>query len=225
MRQQFYWHGIHVPYITQWSSEQGDSGRLTARLGPAGERIEYAQEHQADRREGALWVRSRIGRGRGAPDFVRVHPMRQRQAILNDLCQVCGNYVPLIPDEEARLYVVGGYTPVTDGERSTSPPTHPECALEAIGACPKLSRHVTALVRETPLWGVSGALIHPKTLKPLDDGAATFQPFSAPEFNWTLASALVVALHGVTPITTADVTNLARTQPELAAVVPEGARP
>jgi hypothetical protein len=76
-----------APYITAWSAEQDLPCTLVERPGCG---VAYADELLVDRDScGVLWRRSSVRRQVGRPDFGRVHPLRQRRAMLRVLCQVC----------------------------------------------------------------------------------------------------------------------------------------
>src|SRR5262245_58187522 len=77
-----------VPYISSWSSERPTRARLIA-----GDRsgIGYQRERPGDRdARGVLWTRYVRAPGEGLPQLSKVHPYRQRRAMRQLLCQVCG---------------------------------------------------------------------------------------------------------------------------------------
>jgi len=79
---------VIAPYITMWSAEQDLLCRLVERSGLG---IGYADELPADRdAQGVLWRQTAAHHGLGRPEFGKVHPLRQRQAMERLLCQVCG---------------------------------------------------------------------------------------------------------------------------------------
>lgn len=88
---QFYWNGLHVPFISPWSGETVLPGTIVRGRSIGGEGIGYQDEDsRVDRKAGVLWVRYSAVRGVGQPLLARVHALRQRQAMNRMLCQVCG---------------------------------------------------------------------------------------------------------------------------------------
>lgn len=78
---------IIAPYITSWSAEQDLPYRLVERPGLG---IGYTDESFGDRdAHGVLWQRAAVRHGVGRPEFGKVHPLRQRRAMRQLLCQVC----------------------------------------------------------------------------------------------------------------------------------------
>src|SRR5438270_10139290 len=75
-----------VPYIAMWSAEKLPPARLLqTRSG-----VHYADESMLDRdSDGVLWTRAGSRRGEGEPYYKKVHPLRQRKAMRQLLCQVC----------------------------------------------------------------------------------------------------------------------------------------
>ncbi|NDZ77002.1 hypothetical protein G3I19_00385 [Streptomyces sp. SID10853] len=217
--EQFYQAGLHVPFIAPWSNETPLPGEIVKITGRGGSGIGYADElSQADRRRGTLWVRQAVQRGRGTSNLAAVHPLRQRQAMSHMLCQVCGRTT--YDDSFARwgerhlviTRAVGG-RPISDGEKTTSPPVCEPCAVESIGACPHLRKgYAAALVEWTQFWGVAGIVYDPTTLQPIDPGGTGAEaedglamvPYESPLIRWTLAARDVSTLHGCTPIDLAD---------------------
>ncbi|MEU5834022.1 hypothetical protein ABZ820_10090 [Streptomyces diacarni] len=202
--QQYYEDGLRVPYVASWQYE--DSYMPTPverRHGVGGAGIGYQGEARTggvDRRNGVLWVRAPLARGRGRARLGSVHPLRQRQAMSHLLCQVCGADT-FDRNDERHMVLVRGETPIREGERTASPPVHESCAAESVRDCPHLRRgHVAALVRHFQPWGVAGLLHHPKTLKVRYSGTRdglTFVEFGDPRIRWTLAARDVSTLHGV----------------------------
>ncbi|MFG2162803.1 hypothetical protein [Streptomyces olivaceus] len=213
---QFRWNGLHVPFVAPWSEEKPLPYRLIKRIGPDGEEgIGYADEVSgADRRDGNLWVRWPLLRGRGKPRLADIHPLRQRQAMSHMLCMVCATST-FNNDEFRRwggkhLFIgreVDG-RPIRDGDVTDTPPVCLPCAVEAAEACPHLVKgHTAALVERTEPWGVSGIVYDPRTLRPLptkSKNGLTDVAFEDPALRWTLAARDVVSLHGCTPVDLAE---------------------
>ncbi|MFK4184373.1 hypothetical protein ACI2L4_10190 [Streptomyces sparsogenes] len=121
------------------------------------------------------------------------------------LCQVCGESTFGRRDER-HLFLARAAAgqPIEEGEKTTTPPVHDRCAIEAVRDCPELRKGATAsLVEYTPSWGVAGVVYDPRTLQPLpgdcDDGL-TFVAYEDPAIRWTLAAREVVTLHGCTTV-------------------------
>jgi hypothetical protein len=201
--------GYFVPHITAWSSERVPPQPLTVRPIPGGgEGLGFPDEvSHIDRQHGALWVRVPAAR-RGEPEYQNVHALRQRQAMRRLLCQVCGGPAQVRPDGRVLFLVASaGGTPITEGERTEAPPVHAVCARLAVEHCPPLRRQgwAAALVAGAPVWGVAGVIYHPLSLQPMNDGKSHDVPLTDQQLlRWTLATRLVVALEGVTPVTDLD---------------------
>lgn len=207
--QQFYWKGMHVPFIAPWTGERKQPGTVVLRTGRGGQGIGYADElSHVDRRYDALWVRRAAVRGLGRPDLAAVHPYRQRQAMTHMLCQVCGTSTHGRTDER-HLFLM--HTPdrrsIPEGEQTTTPPVCEPCAVESVAACPHLSKGYTAaLVDRAQMWGVAGIVHDPDTLTPVHgpEGRPIAVNLDDPLIRWTLAACTVVTLHGCTTVDLQD---------------------
>ncbi|WP_371605068.1 hypothetical protein OG345_41720 (plasmid) [Streptomyces sp. NBC_01220] len=207
---QFYWKGLHVPYIAPWSVETPLPGPLIRRHGRGVVGLGYADELPTiDRRNGALWARRAVCPGKGVPSLAGVHPRRQPQAMAHLLCQVCGHttYDSLWDLwGERHLVLLRALRPghvIAEGETTDSPPICLQCALESIEACPQIrQRWSAALVGYIQPWGVAGVPHDPDTLapRPLIDGRLAPRPFGHEEYNWLVAARDIVSLHEVTPV-------------------------
>jgi hypothetical protein len=207
MTAQHYWNGTRVPYVTRWTAEPVRQPPIIRIRGRGGEGIGYEDENPVtDRRHEALWVRTALAQGRGRPDFACLNSPRQKRAMRQSLCQVCGEEALGSGTDERTLHLLGGATPIGEGETTAAPPVHPSCAVESLESCPHLRRGwAAALVEYSPLWGVAGVVHDPKTLAPLPSpGPRPFElthvHISNERIRWTLASFTVVSLHGVTPV-------------------------
>jgi hypothetical protein len=191
-----------VPYIAGWSEERLLRPELVVshREAPFPS-LGYADETPHDRDSfGQLWARPLLlpKRRRGEPRFERVHPYRQRRAMLNMMCQVCS----MIPASDGPYFFLlrstGG--PVREGELTTSPPVCVPCAGIAIQLCRALrgGQWVAAWAGQAPAWGVAGVVHHPYRLKPVRDDLqhVEYETHLAP---WTIAHRLVVQLVDVRP--------------------------
>lgn len=213
-RPQFYWRGLHVPYIAPWSAEAPLPGQLIRRYGKGMVGLGYADEQPSiDRQHGALWVRHGVARGRGEPLLAGVHPRRQPQAMSHLLCQVCGSGTF---DRlwrlwgERHLFIVRARpgVVVAEGEITDTPPVCLRCAMESIGACPRLRQGwAAALVANVQPWGAAGVLHDPETLAARPEevpGKMNERPFEHPDYHWLRAGRSVVQLEDVTPVDLRD---------------------
>ena len=144
-----------VPYIASWSGERPTQAPPIAR----GTGIAYKRERPGDRdAHGVLWKRHTRAPGSGTPQYDKVHPYRQRQAMRHLLCQVCGG--PADQDERGILWLLGqAEKPWSGAEMTAQPPVCLRCAGPASRARPHLRRHTLALrVRHAPIIGVRGLL-------------------------------------------------------------------
>jgi hypothetical protein len=85
--------GTPVPWIARWTSEVRSPGPEVRLEVTDKTRISYAHEREDDRIEGVLWLREGSSQGVGEPLFKEVHSHRQRQCIVDGLCQVCGQSI------------------------------------------------------------------------------------------------------------------------------------
>ncbi|MGV9849245.1 hypothetical protein ACWDWU_10670 [Streptomyces sp. NPDC003442] len=199
---------MRVPYIAPWTGENAPPASIMTRHGRDGMEIGYADEYGiADRRRGALWIRVPVKPGVGAPLLDRVHALRQRQAMNFMLCQCCGRPTDDRRDGRRLFLLDAGTGPITDGERTTTPPICDGCALEAWGRPSARRGRVALLVEEATAWGVAGVGYAPATLRPVpgEHGERfTFVAYGDPRLRWTLACREVVALHGCTAVDLED---------------------
>src|SRR3989442_1499615 len=90
-----------VPYITTWSEENTLPTTVVQRRNG----IAFADEILTDRDDhGVLWSRIPSLPGRGRPRCGKIHSPRQRRAMRDLLCQVCGK--PADHNEEGTLWLV-----------------------------------------------------------------------------------------------------------------------
>jgi hypothetical protein len=159
-----------VPYITSWSGERPSRTPVVAN-GSRG--IAYQRERRSDRdAHGVLWTRCVRAPGVGEPEFGKVHPYRQRQAMRQLLCQVCGR--PADRTEQGILWLMGEPERAWSGKDSTGqPPVCLRCAGPASRVCPHLRRGLLAMrVRHAPIVGVWGLLHRAGRHGPVGVGAA-----------------------------------------------------
>lgn len=186
-----------VPFITAWSGERPTRTLLIAR-GRTG--IAYKRERAGDRdAKGVLWERYVSDPGAGTPQFSKVHPRRQRQAMRHLLCQVCGGLAD--QDERGILWLVGEAEKQWPGAETTGqPPVCLRCAGLASRACPHLRRRTLALrVRHAPIVGAKGIFYHHRHGRLLNAGPATLL-YSDPRICWLGAHQLLRELHDCTVV-------------------------
>jgi hypothetical protein len=137
------YHGMTVPYITAWSSEDvlADPGTLPLlRTGPGrAPALAYPDEQSQDRdRYGILWRRATWSPGEGQPRFARVHPTRHRRVMLRGSCQICtapaSLWMTAAPGWQAHLERLGPDVPYL----TVDPPVCRSCAITAATQCPRL---------------------------------------------------------------------------------------
>ncbi|MER5973659.1 hypothetical protein ABT112_28720 [Streptomyces sp. NPDC002055] len=187
-----------VPWIATWSSERTSTALLGGRRGQG---LLYVNESPHDRdRFGALWARKSQRIGQGAAEFAGVHPRRQRRAMEELLCQVCG-----LPADVSDLGVLW-MEPITPGDPhsklSTHPPVCVPCAVEARARCPRIRRtgaHVLRVANPSPN-GVLGMFYYPRLDGTLVAEEPADKAYEDGEVRWVLAHQMVMRLGGVTPV-------------------------
>ncbi|MEU5299776.1 hypothetical protein ACH4YO_07810 [Streptomyces noursei] len=193
-------NGLTVPFITAWEFEKMLIPKLGIRVAPGGgAHLIFADETATDRDEhGVLWARQGLARGQGKALFPDVHAYRQKRAMFDLLCQVCGGKT-IEEDFDRQLYVMNSAKglPIQEGELTTAPPVCRGCAPEAAVSCPRLKdRYVAAYAEWNHSWGVSGILINPRTLAPLSKDH-TEVSFTDPRIKWVIANRSVNRLSGI----------------------------
>lgn len=158
-----------VPWITLWSDERVDPNSVW--LTNVGGRVSYSDEDRSDWFMGVLWHREGIGMT-GQPMWSQVHARRQRRAMVDPRCQVCGERLSkvdipwLLPSTEYEGYLqnTGGRHPM----RTTTAPTCVDCQSIATRRCPRLNVHgsVRLVVGSATPVGVTGDIYAPKLSTP-----------------------------------------------------------
>jgi hypothetical protein len=195
--------GAVVPYIGSWTGEEGQQPQVIRR--PEGG-IGFADEILLDRDEwGVLWARSASRIGAGKPLFKRLHPGRQRRAMLRLLCQVCAQ--PADRTCKGMLWLVPGddihdEPGWPEGMATAYPPVCHACAAVSVGMCPALRTQYVALEARSRVFGVRGLVFRPVQPFP---GLAFVEDYDVVQFGdpalcWTLATQLVRQLVDVTTI-------------------------
>lgn len=194
--------GAVVPYIARWSGEEVVRGSVIRR--PEGG-IGYADETVLDRdQRGVLWARTAGYLGVGRPLFTKVHPVRQRHAMLRLLCQVCAR--PADHRDEGTLWLVPGIDPAGwDGWRPGMATIHPPlcraCARTSVRTCPGLRSRFVALRADSRVCGVTGVVYQPAGLLGLSaDNYPHVIRFDDPAIAWTQALQLARVLVDVRTI-------------------------
>jgi hypothetical protein len=183
--------GRTVPYIAAWSDEKRLPGIVAS--SPMG-RVRYVDESEGDRDgNGVLWVRHEDQRGAGRPVFDEVHPLRQRHAMENLLCQVCAEE----PDCNA-----DGVLWVMVDNRDDWPrwpnrmvtydaPVCVPCARIASRSCPALrNRKVLIRSRTHPVMAVKGDVYASSPAGMVMTGMGTVL-LDSPTIRWTVAHQLL----------------------------------
>ncbi|SDG18844.1 hypothetical protein SAMN05216553_10686 [Lentzea fradiae] len=192
---------IIAPYITSWSAEQDLPYRLMERPGLG---IGYADESFGDRdAKGVLWQRAAVRHGVGKPEFGKVHPLRQRRAMRQLLCQVCAG--PADRNDDGVLWLLRDYRSDwpgwPNGMGCNEPPVCMPCVAISLRLCPALRRGAVAIrARKFDVAGVRGALYRA--------GAAqeASLAYDDPDVRWLVASALIRKLHCCTFVPLAELT-------------------
>jgi hypothetical protein len=186
-----------VPYIASWSGERPVRTPVVAK-GHCG--IGYQRERRGDRdAHGVLWIRYVRASGVGEPNFSMVHPHRQRRAMRQLLCQVCGG--PADRNEQGILWLLGKSERDWPGAEATGqPPVCLRCAGVAGRACPHLRGNALALrVRRAPVAGVFGTYYALGRHRPVNAGPATFA-YEDPRVRWLQAGQLMRELYDCTVV-------------------------
>lgn len=104
--------------------------------------------------------------GIGKPQFGKPHSNRQRQAIAQGLCDLCGKSLKTrtkvsLSHARERMNAAGGGTGILQVE----PLLHRECALESMRYCPSLKRDAASgslMIRQISSYRVQFALMSPE---------------------------------------------------------------
>lgn len=204
-----YHRGTPVPFITAWEQEvqgamqgAGNKGAMVKMVGTSPDsllRVSYEDESPYDRdSHGVLWQRYPLAMYRGAPQFAKVHPARQRRCMVRRLCQVCGNpadvnedgWLWLVAHQDAARLGAGGERRV----RTANPPVCTPCSELARQKCPHLLKgHMLVRAAAIKDWGVYG-------LKATPDGASTGHEvaYGDPAAVQMIAGQQIVTIHSLT---------------------------
>lgn len=135
-----------VPYTVSWS---GEDQFFVAQC-------EYV---------GRSAICQNVAPGQGKPDFGKPHNQRQREAIANGLCDLCGKSIrnrTKVSLSHARVRNNGADGPAI---LQVEPLLHRECAATCISFCPSLKRDLragTLKVRQVSRYRVQFAIMGPE---------------------------------------------------------------
>jgi hypothetical protein len=206
------YRGGPVPYVTAWNSERLPARTKVITRPLTG--IGYLDETPDDRDEhGVLWRRVPSSPGVGRPEFGNIHTPRQREAMRDLLCQVCGG--PADQTSEGLLWLLKDHRTDWPGWPHrmgvTEPPICLPCAQTARRHCPALRRegHVALRVTGCPVSGISGVLYRPGAVYPAatNTGRLIMVAFDDPVVRW------VQAAHLIREITRCTIVDLDTQQP------------
>ncbi|MCX4607007.1 hypothetical protein [Streptomyces mirabilis] len=187
-----------VPFITTWSSEI-TADPLVIPRGLTG--IGYAGEVASDRDDlGLLWQRRTESPGAGRALHGKVHPARQRRAMRELLCQVCGE--PADSDDRGVLWLIedagDGYLGWPEDLLTTHPPICLDCIRSAREQCPHMWKGSAAVrVGRSDVCAVYGRRYTLGRLGPLPVEAGVIS-LDSPLLHWTVAGQLVRGLNDCT---------------------------
>lgn len=190
---------LPVPFVALWSGERkGPMPVVWRRHGPG---IGYADERSYDRdANGVLWSRMPSQPGRGEPLLGKVHSLRQRLAMAQSRCQVCGG--PADRTDAGMLWLIDAHPgELRPGEEETAhPPVCRPCAIRAVRVCPHLRSGFTAIrVRAFAPAGVTGVIYGPTPTGPQAVNAAPV-PFGSPLMPYVRAHQLLMRLTDFHPV-------------------------
>jgi hypothetical protein len=190
-----------VPYIGSWTGEELPPATVVRRAIGG---IAYADETLIDRDKwDVLWMRTATRIGAGRPLFSKLHPYRQRRAMLRLLCQVCAQ--PADRNEQGHLWLLPEQPSYGPGWPEEVPVTHPPlclpCARLSVRMCPALRPTYIAVRAHSRVCGVSGIRVQlgyrSLQLAPKDaEDDIVYHEDSA--IRWTLATQRARSLHGCT---------------------------
>lgn len=178
-------------------------------VGSPGYGVGYADELLGDRdARGVLWQRPAVRHGVGRPEFGKVHPLRQRRAMRQLLCQVCAG--PADRNDNGVLWLLrdfrNDWAGWPEGMACTEPPVCLPCVAVSLRLCPALRRGAAAVrVREFEVAGVRGALHRKGTFAPVAVEDVNLA-YDDPDTRWVVASALIRELRGCTFVPLAELT-------------------
>lgn len=138
--------GVPVPYTVSWTGEE--SFRVDV--------CRFAE---------ARAICQAVAPGEGKPQFGKPHSQRQREAIANDLCDICGRTLrnrTKVSLSHARTRSNGAEGPAV---LQVEPLLHRECAATSLRHCPSLKRDVqagTLMIRQVSRHRAQFAIMGPE---------------------------------------------------------------
>lgn len=189
--------GVRVPYITAYDEERLPYRLTFARDREAtdGWRLCYADAIAQDWMFGVLWSRQGLHR-RGRPLWKLVNTIRQRNAMLRLLCQVCGGSAAGLDGRVSWVLAADPSGTATGAAYTNSPPTCRSCVPEALATCPRL-RHGASVftVGHVELYGVIANVMRPSPERPaMVEGNAVIPLEAFHRLEYALAVQLLVTL-------------------------------
>ncbi|MER6917156.1 hypothetical protein ABT354_36410 [Streptomyces sp. NPDC000594] len=193
------------PWIVPGSRETALPFPLRVRRG----RLEYADETSADRTPSGVLLhrglRSLPEGRRGRPRYQLVHPARQRAAMLDNLCQICGGPASVVPELGGTLFLLIGHDTRAEGAITLRPPlcAGRRCARAAVEECHEIQRrgHTAVRVRSPLVYGYSGRIHAPGPFgRPVYRGEDLTLPPGHARSRWLLAATVAVRLQDCTPV-------------------------
>ncbi|MGW2742393.1 hypothetical protein [Streptomyces sp. NPDC001450] len=187
-----------VLYITLWSGEVVDEPAVIAR---GLTRIGYADEVASDRDDrGLLWQRRIESPGVGDALLGKVHHVRQRRAMRELLCQVCGG--PADRDDRGVLWLLeddrSDYPGWPEDLLTVHPPICLQCVRTAREQCPHMWKgNVAVRAGRSDVCAVYGRRYTLGRLRPLPVGADVVS-LDSPLVHWTVGAQLVRGLNECT---------------------------
>lgn len=181
---------LRAPYVTAYSDEEFDLGFGFAD-GSGGPRLTYQDPRADDWMFNVLWPRQ-APHVDGRPIYRQMHPLRQRECMLQRRCQVCrrstltpaGNLTWLLPGT------------VTSGLVCLSkPPVCVPCISDARGSCPHLRDAHTYISSDYEPRGIVGLV-----LTGFDPDFHEVSLADTESLAVSLAMALIVRVRDLTPV-------------------------
>ncbi|KAB2344903.1 hypothetical protein [Actinomadura rudentiformis] len=199
------WKGRPVPWIAQWTGETYRPSQMPLQIEPAangGARLAYQDPSTEDwwSPPGAdcpsvLWRHTRTDRT-GSPDWAAFNSERQRKALTDHLCQVCGQSAATDNGTSWLMHALEWSMLIhhlgADRMETANPPTCQNCWPVAIKLCPSLRSQgaVAFTVSKAHPVGVVGDVV-PSRLEP---PVRSIVLFDEPHIVKTLARLLLVRL-------------------------------
>jgi hypothetical protein len=155
--------GLIVPWIAMWSAELVGPKMIETVDGWA---PEPGARHV--RKEHGMWMIAGPTRREGEPDFGSTHSWRQRQAMTQGLCQVCGQRHP---GQMRWVIPAGGDHPTLWKDRlALNAPVCVGCLAYARTHCPHLRQHgplaVVPVEGATPVMVTGDLWVGPGQVRP-----------------------------------------------------------